>query len=152
MEGEGEDFNPGESVIKPKWTGFTYSALWSTCISPEKKLPVLKRKKRTLLKRKMQKTVNDDIDEIIEILSSPEKSPFKKDAADLLVSPLVLKKARRQLYDNTECSLQKTIAVSLDHDTESNSLPSIESQKSDNSRPSSPEELTIPQSSQSLPS
>lgn len=43
----------------------------------------------------MQKTVNDDIDEIIEILSSPEKSPFKKDAADSLVSPLVLKKARR---------------------------------------------------------
>lgn len=92
----------------------------------------------------MQKTVNDDIDEIIEILSSPEKSPFKKDAADLLVSPLVLKKARRQLYDNTECSLQKTIAVSLDQDTESDSLPSIESQKSENSRPSSPEELTFP--------
>lgn len=113
-----------ESVIKPKWTGFPYSALGSTRISPEEKLPVLnKRKKRTSLKRKMQKTVDDDIDEIIEILSSPKKSPFKKDAADSLVSHLVLKKARRQFYDNTECSLQKTISVSSDQDTESDSLP-----------------------------
>lgn len=48
----------------------------------------------------MQKTVNDDIDEMIEILLFPEKSPFKNDAADSIASPLVLKKAWRQLYDN----------------------------------------------------
>lgn len=92
MKGECEEINPGESVIQPKWTGFTYSALGSMCISPEKKLPVLKRKKRSSLKRKMQKTVDDDIDEIIVILSSPEKSPFKKVAADSPVSSLVLTK------------------------------------------------------------
>lgn len=56
------------------------------------------------------------------------------------------------MYDNTECSFQKTISVSLHQDTESDPLPSIESLKSDNSRPSSPEDLTLHQSSQSLPS
>lgn len=94
MEGEGEDFNLGESVIKFKWIGFMYLVLWSMCIFLEKKLLVFKRKKRILLKRKMQKIVNDDIDEIIEILLFLEKLFFKKDVVDLLVFFLVFKKVR----------------------------------------------------------
>jgi hypothetical protein len=124
-----EDYNPGESVIKPTWMGFTYSEKIDSddC---SMKLPTIRRKKKVTLKRKIQKVINEDIDEIIEILSSPEKSPFKWTEPWNTPStpPSTLKKARRQLLrDETVSPIQESVCISSESESESTSLPSIDS-------------------------
>lgn len=77
----------------------------------------------------MTKATDENIDEIIEILSSPEKSPFKtSEPSDLTVtSPSSLKKARRQLLRDEVSPFKESICISSETEDESDSLPSIDS-------------------------
>ena len=69
---------PGFSILKPELCCFKYTDRNNTRTTP-RPTTVPKSHKKPYCQRKRSTSVEDDIADIIEILSSPVKSPFKED-------------------------------------------------------------------------
>lgn len=123
-----EDGSPGESVINPQLCIFKYTNIKAKD-SNEPTFPLERRKKATQKSRPPMK-VEEDLEEVIEIMSSPEKSPFKKHN-DSVQMHLNRSKIRRQIIplcddqdsDSSNDDNKDVVIHVLSSDTDS--LPSL---------------------------
>ena len=122
-------YNPGESLIKSKWIGFKYSSTSSdesTGIpSSTEKRPTLRKKLRKRAMKKKHIKVEDEVDEIIEILSSPEKSPFKEFRPTGKLS-LRTRTKRRLMQKFGPEPMQSDESIFISSENDSGSLPSLD--------------------------
>ena len=77
IDGDLQEGVPGFSILKPELCCFKYTDRNNTRTTPGP-TTVPKSPKKPYCQRKRSTSVEDDISDIIEILSSPEKSPLKK--------------------------------------------------------------------------
>ncbi|CAG2255872.1 unnamed protein product [Mytilus edulis] len=123
-----EDGSPGESVINPQLCIFKYTNIKAKD-SNEPTFPLERRKKATQKSRPPMK-VEEDLEEVIEIMSSPEKSTFKKHN-DSVQMHLNRSKIRRQIIplcddqdsDSSNDDNKDVVIHVLSSDTDS--LPSL---------------------------
>jgi hypothetical protein len=113
IDGDLQEGVPGLSILKPEPFCFTYTDRNNTRTTP-RPTTVPKSPKKPYCQRKRSTSVEDDISDIIEILSSPEKSPFKEDIVKIS-------------SDSSSCSSRKRVRrhIKVQSD-DSNYLPSLE--------------------------
>ena len=90
IDGDLQEGVHGFSILKPELCYFKYTDRNNTRTTP-RLTTVPKSHKKPYCQRKRSTSVEDDISDIIEILSSPEKSPFKEDIVKIrATAPVVL--------------------------------------------------------------
>jgi hypothetical protein len=113
IDGDLQEGVHGFSILKPELCYFKYTDRNNTRTTP-RLTTVPKSHKKPYCQRKRSTSVEDDISDIIEILSSPEKSPFKEDIVKIS-------------SDSSSCSSRKRVRKHIKVESDdSDYLPSLE--------------------------
>jgi hypothetical protein len=113
IDGDLQEGVHGFSILKPELCYFKYTDRNNTRTTP-RLTTVPKSHKKPYCQRKRSTSVEDDISDIIEILSSPEKSPIKEDIVKIS-------------SDSSSCSSRKRVCrhIKVESD-DSDYLPTLE--------------------------